>query len=359
MMTDQVVVDWTKLEPDLVRLIAKKTKKFRDISNFFHFRAVCKAWCAACHVRPFPWLLVHPKESTNHKSMVYFYSVSSGKTYTVSLRSSEAHHNKHLHGPTHVYRLATVEPSPDEDDGANDGAMFLVLNPLTCDELIRPDRPVRVGRNLVKNNNYAMCYSVLQKGISHKYLSFWSHDKEKRTMLRVPSKTWAVLYWRHKFLVLTRNNKRIMVIDETTGAVLSKIIQLPARDIECLISLGEGGLLAVRHNFAGRKHVAKFWFDIYRLDNDHENTHWTKLSEIGDRMLFLDTIGGFSLKASNFHGFRGNCIYFVTRVDQEGGEIKFGLHRYDVRENKTETMPWPTGFAKDAKCVSWFVPSFY
>jgi hypothetical protein len=65
-------------------------------------------------------------------------------------------------------------------------------------------------------------------------------------------------------------------------------------------------------------------FDIYCLSfsNGERKPCWLKITDIGDRMLFLQYDCGLSFCASNFPGFKGNCIYFLNSVRH--------LCRYDI-----------------------------
>ena len=87
-------------------------------------------------------------------------------------------------------------------------------------------------------------------------------------------------------------------------------------------------------------------FDIYCLyfGDGKGKPFWVKITNIGDQMLFLQNNHGLSFCASNFAGFKGNCIYY----------IKWGqyLCRYNIGDGTIEELPCPFD-SVDA----WFVPS--
>ncbi|KAJ1701954.1 hypothetical protein LUZ63_001733 [Rhynchospora breviuscula] len=185
--------------------------------------------------------------------------------------------------------------------------------------------------------------------------------------MRVPSINTVALY-DHKFFFaeLGHQYKRVGVIDETIGVLLSYLP--PPReyfDHRYLIATDDG-LLAVEMKDDMTilsylvKDVIECQFEVFRLENYPQNPHWTKLSGIGDLMLFLDQQNGFSLKASDFGGFKGNCIYFITsgsKFPKKGYEHVIG--RFDLESNRTERVPAPAwlGLRKWERRAAWFIPT--
>ncbi|KAF3339506.1 F-box protein [Carex littledalei] len=103
------------------------------------------------------------------------------------------------------------------------------------------------------------------------------------------------------------------------------------RDFYCL-GEGAGAFLGIQRQFHSG---TKFWFEVYRLDEELEPPCWVKMSNIGDLIIFLnDDSTGFCLSASDFKGIKGNCIYFLKTMVHDGrsliGLYELGKHRSEV-----------------------------
>ncbi|XP_050241625.1 putative F-box protein At1g65770 [Quercus robur] len=72
-------------------------------------------------------------------------------------------------------------------------------------------------------------------------------------------------------------------------------------------------------------HLPKtFTFDVYKLDQ--ECGRWVTVENLGDRVFILGKDSSFSVSASEFSGWKGNCIYLTYEDDKgvfdlETGEI--------------------------------------
>ncbi|KAJ3670713.1 hypothetical protein LUZ60_008139 [Juncus effusus] len=98
-------MDWSELNTDLLRLIAKK---LGDISNFVHFRVVCKHWRSAVppsELPPqFPWFIDRVVNWRGGSSEIQFYSLYSNKTYTLHVPEADG---KIPLGPSNKYLCLT------------------------------------------------------------------------------------------------------------------------------------------------------------------------------------------------------------------------------------------------------------
>ena len=97
-------------------------------------------------------------------------------------------------------------------------------------------------------------------------------------------------------------------------------------------------------------------FYIHRLEfgNGKGNPCWVKLSSIGDRILFLQIhLGhrscGLCLRASDFAGFKGNCIYFTFCA----GHFNV-VNMYDMGNGETTDINTPFG---QEDYITWFMPT--
>ena len=115
-----------------------------------------------------------------------------------------------------------------------------------------------------------------------------------------------------------------------------------------------GGLLGVDSLFplyGGGECVEKCCFKIYRLEDEDKKPHWIELSDIGDLMIFIGSNNCFCLSASDFDGYKGNCIYFLRSNNKTGHHSRSCVVRYDLGKNRSEVVA----------CTSsgnvWIVPS--
>lgn len=98
-------------------------------------------------------------------------------------------------------------------------------------------------------------------------------------------------------------------------------------------------------NFERWQDYDKTVFRIYKLAFDGRNNPvcWVKIYNIGDQMLFLDVMNGFSISSKSFPKHRGSCIYFLY--------ANYMPCRYNIEDGKIERLCSP--FVLHS---SWFVP---
>ncbi|KAJ4812206.1 F-box protein (DUF295) [Rhynchospora pubera] len=354
-------VSWEQLDPDLLRIISKK---LCDISSFVCFRAVCKRWRAVTSLSDpppqFPWVIDWPKAKSSGEleSVFRFYSINSRKTHAFVVPHA------YIFGPSDGSVLIYERDRSDKECQS-------FLNPLAWRERFVPlevpvdntVRPIRLARNLIQNVEPALFYEEN----AHYILCFWQSAKNKWAGVRVP-RLKTVVFYDHKFFVTDDeiNYTRIRVIDESTGAVLSYLPPPTDNFYHGYLIATDDGLLAVEviRSIAVIPYLKidleECQFEVYRLENYPQNPHWTKLRGIGDLMLFLDQQNGFSLKASDFGGFKGNCIYFITagkKWPKRGSEHV--IARFDIESNKTERIPAPAWLGRRffERQAAWFMPT--
>jgi hypothetical protein len=117
--------------------------------------------------------------------------------------------------------------------------------------------------------------------------------------------------------------------------VISKITGEQHRLDYLIVSSGE--LLGVRRS-KWAKTVRDSKFEVYRLDEEKKVPQWVRIDSIGDRVLFLDDTIGFSLKASEFEGLKGESIYFIAYLyPRDRDDIyEYPLCRYNMKNGRAE-----------------------
>jgi Protein of unknown function (DUF295) len=338
---NQVRGNWAELNPDLLYTISKK---LCDCSDFIMLRAVCKAWRSATNPSDpplqFPCLIAWPYLEG---STLRIYSPASQRTHTFHVPDAS------FYGPTGQDVLIR---SPSDLD-------LYELNPLTrlrkkksyedycLDQEHLGFRP-RIGKfEMIKFLKPRDAF-YFRQSVKHPWTIF--HD------LR------SVVYYKNCYFLLesTIVNNSIRVIYKNDKLTVSRI-PFPSKgfDSNYLITTNDS-LLAISTSIpVYLKDLKKSQFEVHRLDNYPQNPHWTKLSAIGDLMLFLDHCSCFSLKASDYSGFRGNCIYFITHSTISRRRTKHVIGRFDMELNQVEEHSGPAWFGERNLSVkaAWFVPS--
>ncbi|KAJ4759160.1 F-box domain-containing protein [Rhynchospora pubera] len=143
------------------------------------------------------------------------------------------------------------------------------------------------------------------------------------------------------------------IVDATTGEVVTTV---PPPDTgsyliayQNILETSGQILLIYRHETTGK--LEDIAFGIYRLDQVRGHYQWAEVRSIGDRMLFLDNFVGFTLKSTDFPGYRGNCIYFQLQDDLEHRKPLLCWH--DLENGTTKAMPNFCG-----KWGTWIIPNF-
>lgn len=341
--------DWLDLPMDLVTVI---TKKLRDLPDFTRFRAVCQTWGStplyACPPQ-LPWLLEWQQGEEPFAPVLEreqrFYSLSSGETGTIHVE--ETHWEKEYRGHCQGYLLLLH---------ASDG--LSLFNPLTKDEISLPliyvnfHWPVGTSANQTRNE-----VVVVDRNFSEpKEKEMWVyHHPDNKEWVSMDGFFNNCCYWNGMFFS-TEGSEDTYVFNVTSKKLLHKI---PPPEGE-IVSVGSQ-VSVNAYLVESRKEILRVswhidWynymhevrepiFHFYRLDFHGVKGHpcWVKVSGIGDQMIFLDELNGFSISAKPFAGFQGNCIYFIhPRLRKP--------HRYDIKAGTVEPMPCPF-----EECT-WFLP---
>ncbi|PKI37109.1 hypothetical protein CRG98_042508, partial [Punica granatum] len=109
-------------------------------------------------------------------------------------------------------------------------------------------------------------------------------------------------------------------------------------DLHYLVSAGEDWLLVTRYlkiQCEDEPHLAMHktaGFDVFKLDRRIESgPRWVKMTDLGDYMLFVGRNSSLALRASEFPGCEGDCIYFTDDYSEYNsdwiGEPDVGIYR--------------------------------
>ncbi|KAJ1701959.1 hypothetical protein LUZ63_001738 [Rhynchospora breviuscula] len=353
---------WADLHPDLLRHIYTK---LYDPVDFICFRAVCKGWCTGAppSERPpqFPLLL---ERNLDHKYSSEFklYSLPTGKTYSLQLPEAQ---NKMFFGQSEGY-LVTCRAVDHDCSPA-------LLNPFTRTELLLPfDNcyyfiPLYIGTtDPIRNpDGVVMLVYCHEKG-QHR-IGFWNKDEYNWGLRGADSCLQRIISGRpvvfHKGRLFFIGYSwhitfecRLYAIDLTTGGKLFDVgFPDQIHRFDCLVDAPSALLGIVQHHLCSYDvALEECWFEVYQLEEGEYPPHWTKLSNIGDLMIFLNPYNGFCVSANGFHkfhGIRGNCIYF-TRWNGNDHNSRRLIGRYELGEERSEVVGHPRETSG-----TWIVPN--
>ncbi|XP_078170233.1 putative F-box/kelch-repeat protein At5g24040 [Carex rostrata] len=331
--------NWSELPQDILHLFSKKLP---DISDFIRFRVVCKSWQLSALVSDappqLPWLMeFHQGHEEN--AIIRFYCLSSGKVHTITCPDSR---NALLIGPTYRYLLAYH---------LGYSGMYL-LNPLTNDHIHVPPIGVLgcwlldyIAPDPIEGGDIVVMSRLTTR---HSMMAFWrSKANNWVNVKRIGNNYSGKAFYMGQHFINDGETGITDVIDISTQKLAYQVA--PPKDTNPLLKgytfmvVGSGGkILRLFQYYKGEQ----CHFDIHYLyfGDGESKPSWVKITDIGDQMLFLQYYHGLSLCASNFVGFKGNCIYFLK--DRQY------LCRYNIGDCTTEVLSCPFD-----SMGTWFVPS--
>ncbi|XP_062200594.1 putative F-box protein At1g65770 [Phragmites australis] len=356
-------MDWSTLPGDLLRLVSGR---LHDPLDFLRFRAVCRSWRSAAAAssppRFLPWLLARPAHPT---AALSFFSLSAGATRSVAAPSA-AHR---ILGPTRSHLLLS--------DTTHDH--LLLLNPLTGARLPLPDSPFPASSPVIQGYRVSGTDSsapVVLYNAKKLFFHFRHPDPASGeptnsvgswTEVPMPGLVAENMYHDGKVFVCDEHG-HITVFDAATLAVVGAVPPPPVvkvalcRDaFKCIAFVPSGDELLCVIRYFGRDGQGELLEDcggleVYRLEMEigrgegesPSPPRWVQMRSIGDRMLFVGLYQGFSFRAVDFAGFKGDCIYFFKLEMAK----RSCIYRFSMEDGRTEELPGPWMHA-----CTWFVPS--
>ncbi|KAJ4752991.1 F-box family protein [Rhynchospora pubera] len=351
--------NWSELPEDLIHLIAKKLP---DLVDFIRFRAVCETWRSSAPLsdppHQLPWLLELFKRKLCHRTLrrrQKYYSVSSGQTLTIPFTDGRPLLWSWIDGGAFSHYLAFNDVD----------YIVSFLNPLTNDRFSLPamTRPLHYGTPwMVWTGTDPIrdrCVVVVDRDrtLSNEIGGWCFYDPCNNEWVDQKGFFYASCYWKGKFFS-TSPNQATEVFDAYSKELLHEIPppedevltdktdELAWRLRRSYLVVSSGVILRVSW-FCGskRKAVEKSVFHISRLDFETADGKpcWVRITDIGDQILFLQEMHGFSVTARSSTGFRQICIYFILPK-------KFTPYMYDILTGTVERVPCPFN-----RCT-WFLP---
>jgi Protein of unknown function (DUF295) len=344
--------DWSDLPSDIVNLIVKKLP---DLLEFIYFHAVCKRWRSSASISgppvQVPWLLEVPvrdgyESLQPQTTKLRFHSITSGKTLTIPIKDKESR----------WFRGVSFHYLPFYDD--HDGTISL-LNPITNKEFVYP--PIRgpdpmtapwmvpTGTGPIEDRNIM----VVDRNAYGSQIGQWAfYDGQDEKWSEEKGFLYKFCYWKGMLFSADLRLHTTRVVDVSSKRLLYSI-QYPKEGFEktCIkrsyIVESCGEILGLCWYLNGQRDIAEeSVFDVYRLDfaGNHGQPRWIKISDIGDRILFLELRSGFSLTVGPSSGFQVGCIYFIEPFDG-----KPYVHRVGADTAESVSCPF--------KRCTWFVPT--
>ncbi|KAJ3696474.1 hypothetical protein LUZ61_000179 [Rhynchospora tenuis] len=349
--------DWSELPPELIHVIAKKVP---DLVDFIRFRAACKTWRSSAPLSDppdqLPWLLELYYPCSLRRRQRY-YSVSSGKTLMIPFTRRKLKLRSWIRRGVSSHYLAF-------NDEYHTVSFF---NPLTKSWFSLP--PMRrclhygtpwmvwTGTDPIRDR----CIVVVDRNRTlYNEIGGWFFlDPHNNEWVEQEGYFFSTCYWQG-MIFSTHKGWPTKVFDAYSKELLHDI---PPPENEVLKDLyvkgdlhwnlrksylivSSGVILRVSwYNDRDRNIIEESVFHIYRLDFEtaDDKPCWVRVADIGDQILFLEEMNGFSITARPSTGFRKGCIYFI---DPE--ENKPYIH--DVLAGTVERLPCPF-----KKCT-WFLP---
>ncbi|XP_078182393.1 F-box protein At2g05970-like [Carex rostrata] len=343
--------NWADLLPELLSLILKKLP---EISDFVRCRAVCKTWHLSSSISDlppqFPWIV-----KVNEGSDLEFYSIAFKKVYTIRARCFSG---KSLLRSTGSYMLKQF---------GNPGS-YSLLNPVTNSEVPLPVLqvcnpiwlPWLSWYNLpnFQSDDYVFL-TEMERSIGYK-------PGDDRWNIIGPGRESQFCCYHFKDLLFRVDSyngfTKIMNINsqkelyDVPAPKYKRNYEKSFRGPYLVESCGE--ILSVSHNHSFEWRDIKF--SIHRLEfgNGKGTPCWIELSSIGDRILFFEITvpygRGFWLRASDFTGFKGNCIYFINRLQTFRSSY---VPMYDIENSEIILIDTPFAPFNLENHITWFLPS--
>ncbi|KAJ4788230.1 F-box SKIP23-like protein (DUF295) [Rhynchospora pubera] len=354
--------DWSELPAELLHLIAQKLP---DLVDLIRLRVVCTVWRSSAPLsdppHQLPWLLElfgRGPFSPLLRRKQRFYSLSSGETLTIPLKHKKL--CNFIHGGVYSGYL------PFNDYLERTISFF---NPLTWDSFSLPPLCRRrsfspwmvwTGTDPIRNRTIVVVDRNMR--IANQVGKWALYDPSSNTCVENEGYFYQCCYWDGLFFS-TCVHEPTQVFDAHSKELLQEI---PPPEIESkenwsdedniarqlrksYLVVSSGVILRViwRHElvYGDKIPIEESVFYIYRLDFKRASgkSCWVRIGDIGDQILFLGEMNGFSMTARPNSRFRKGCIYFIYSKTNKP-------YMHDILAGTVERVPCPF-----EECT-WFLP---
>ncbi|KAJ1704245.1 hypothetical protein LUZ63_004024 [Rhynchospora breviuscula] len=353
--------DWSELPAELLHLIAKKLP---DLLDFVRFRVICKTWCSSAPLSdpPYqhPWLLeLFPRDCNYciHEKQQRYYSFSSCEMLTIPSIDGKPVLDSWIYGGVCTHYLAFL----------NHTNTMSFFNPLTKDLFLLPPMHMHLccgtpwmvwtGADPIRNRSIVVLDRDRYLGNLKGGWAFY--DPRNKKWIEEKGYFYSSCYWQG-MLFSTRDGNPTKVFNAYSKKLLH-VIPPPENELiedsyfkdelawylrESYLVVSSGVILRVSWFYDCHVKISESVFHIYRLDYGSADgkPFWVRIGDIGDQILFLDEMNGFSMTCKPSSGFREGCIYFL-----DPNQYKPYVH--DVLAGTVERVPCPF------KRCTWFLPS--
>ncbi|KAJ1691540.1 hypothetical protein LUZ63_015695 [Rhynchospora breviuscula] len=349
---------WSELPTELLHLIVQKLS---DLPDFIRLRAVCSVWRSSVPLsnRPhqYPWLLELFDRGSffSLRRKQRFYSVCSGETLTIPFKNKKLKPHSFIPGEIHSGYI------PFADDS---GKVLSFFNPLTKDRFSLPPtqyglgafRMVWTGSDPIRNRSIVVVNRDLERTKERDEWALYDPSSSKWVETRGYFYNRVNCHWQG-MVFSTCVGSNTEVFDAHSRKLLHKIpppkidslqrksIAQPLRKSYLVVSSGVILRVLWFYDFWVKKRIEKSVFHIYRLDygRAEDKFCWERIDDIGDEIIFLGGMNGFSMTAKPSIGLKKGCIYFID-------PYKNKPYMHDVLAGTVERLPCPF-----EKCA-WFLP---
>ncbi|KAE8674607.1 protein GDAP2-like protein [Hibiscus syriacus] len=357
------VVDWTKLQPELLESISEYLKLYSD---YISCRAVCHSWRSSIPKTPFhlppqlPWLMLPPSQS--HQCLRAFYDLSANKLRFLSVPESSNPNRRHC-GSSHGW-LVILDESPS----------VLLLNPLSRAKLHLPPLSSFPNVHSFSYSHVGKEYSLLSPSGDRYTLAILNQtgelaycrngDDSWRFIPGTQSYSEDVIYCKGLFYAVNKQGG-IVICDVHHDSPRVSFVQMWTQlsgDMQYLIISGDELLLVTRHldlefNFEPDQPYLVYRTKRYQVSRlVWSGPYWERVKSLHDKMVFIGENSSLSLSAKDFTGCMGDCIYFTDDYSESNYDGAFGEHDigiYKLWDGSIEPLPcyprnslfrfrWPT-----------------
>ncbi|KAJ1692737.1 hypothetical protein LUZ63_009435 [Rhynchospora breviuscula] len=353
-------MDWAELNSDILRQISKKVT---DLSDFVWLRAVCKKWRSVVRPSDLPPQLPYFIQCSRKSSSSFEFHLCplySDKSHNLTVQIfSELKELTSTFGSFTGFVILLCEVPPISG---------LILNPLIGFQSLVPIEneherfsPFYIGPSLSHEPDLVEnCIDLVGLVIEFEppnstrveKLILWRYTDNKWrriTKLRNSLDEHVISYSNGRVFIASCKTKYIRVVDVTNGNTVSFLPRL-SKPFHCFVEAC-GDLIGVRlldEPKGQNLPQSGYLYELYQLMNSGTNPYWEKVNDIGDRMLFHDDLRNWlCLKASDFEGCKGNCIYSKSRITNNS------VNYYSVATESTTQLHQLHNYNRGR----WFLPS--